>query len=57
MKLGECVDELRLELKIVFTNQWKLDAIWKCSSNGIEPILQRHRLSHNQIWSWFKLGW
>jgi len=39
MKLGECVDELRFELKIVFSNRWKLDTRWKWGSNGIEPIL------------------
>jgi len=35
MKLREYVDELRLVLKVVFTNRWKLDARWKCDSNGI----------------------
>jgi len=36
MKLRECVDELRLKLKVVFTNQWMLDARWKYGSNGIK---------------------
>jgi len=36
MKLRECVDELRLELKIVFTNWWKLDARWKCGYNRMD---------------------
>jgi len=34
MKLREYLDELRLELKVVFTNRWKLDARWKWGSNG-----------------------
>ena len=41
MKLGECVDELRLELKVVVTNGSELDARWKRGSNRVEPILQR----------------
>jgi len=56
MKLRERVYELRLELKVVFANWWKLDARWKYSSNRID-LLQRCQLSHYRIWFWFKLGW
>jgi len=49
MELREYVDELRLQLKVVFTNRWQMDARWKCGSNGIKPILKKCRLNHNRI--------
>jgi len=41
MKLGKSVNKLSLKLKIVATGFGELNARWKESSNGVEPIMQR----------------